>query len=355
MGDRSCDAVFVGGGPIGLASAWRAGQRGLDVLVLERDHAGAGAADVAAGWLAPITETHFDEHDDQLQRRLEACAAYPGFVAELAQETAVDPGYHPCGTLAVALDRDDVESLRREYDFLRALDLDVEWLLPSEARALEPALSPRVAGALHAPSEAAVDPRRLCRALAAAVGDRLVEGAAVTDLLRDGDRVTGVRTAVGDCVHADTVVVTTGAWSGSWLPPELAPPVRPVKGQVLVLGGAEPCTRALRTSGIYIVPRGDGRLVLGATVEERGFDTTVTAGGVHELLREAYRVLPEIAELELLEARASLRPGSPDNSPIIGPGPVPGLVYATGHYRNGILLTPTTADEVAALLAGVHA
>jgi glycine oxidase len=151
-------------------------------------------------------------------------------------------------------------------------------------------------------------------------------------------------------------VVATGCWSGSgsWLPQAARPPVRPVKGQILALrgGGAAVCERIVVTERVYMVPRADGRLVVGATVEERGFDATVTAGGVHELLREAYRALPEIAELELLEARAGLRPGTPDNLPLIGPGGLDGLILATGHFRNGVLLAPLTAEAVTALVEG---
>ncbi len=158
-------------------------------------------------------------------------------------------------------------------------------------------------------------------------------------------------------LSASSVVLAAGAWSGSaeWLPPEARPPVRPVKGEILTLRerrGERLCERIVVGERVYLVPRGDGRVIVGATVEEAGFDDTVTAGGVHELLREAYRVLPDVAELELVEARAGLRPGSPDNAPLVGFGAVEGLILATGHHRNGILQAPATADAVAALLAG---
>ena len=148
------------------------------------------------------------------------------------------------------------------------------------------------------------------------------------------------------------MLLAAGCWAGSleWLPEAARPPVRPVKGQVLELrsrNGEPPARHILASERVYLVPRGDGRLVVGATVEEMGFDTTVTAGGVNELLREAYRLLPDIAEMELLDAIAGLRPGTPDNLPLVGPGAIDGLVLATGHFRNGILLTPLTADRVA--------
>jgi glycine oxidase len=164
-----------------------------------------------------------------------------------------------------------------------------------------------------------------------------------------------LETGDGSEFSARAVVLAAGAWSGAaeWLPSEARPQVRPVKGEVLSLrerrGGAV-CERILVGERVYLVPRGDGRLIVGATVEEAGFDDTVTAGGVHELLREAYRLLPEVAELELVEARAGLRPGSPDNAPLIGPGALDGLIVASGHFRNGILQAPLTADAVAALL-----
>jgi glycine oxidase len=203
-----------------------------------------------------------------------------------------------------------------------------------------------------------VDPRRLTAALLAALASEGVEvrsGDEVSEALLEGERIEGVRTAGGEELQAGAVVLATGAWSGAaeWLPEAARPPVRPVKGQILELrapGGEPPCGRIVASEQIYLVPRPDGRLIVGATTEERGFDTTVTAGGVHELLREAYRLLPDVAEMELVEAMAGLRPGTPDNLPLIGPGALEGLVLACGHYRNGILLAPLTGDAVADLL-----
>jgi glycine oxidase len=205
-----------------------------------------------------------------------------------------------------------------------------------------------------------VSPRALTAALLGALeaeGTEVRAGAEVTDALIENGRLRGVRTASGAEVLADRVVLAAGCWSGSaeWLPPEARPPVRPVKGQILELRGPanEPvCERIVASERVYLVPRADGRMIVGATVEERGFDLTVTAGGVHELLREAYRLLPDVAELELVEASAGLRPGTPDNLPLVGPGVLEGLVLATGHYRNGVLLAPLTADAVAAVLTG---
>ena len=184
-------------------------------------------------------------------------------------------------------------------------------------------------------------------------------GTEVVAGLFDGERLAGVRTAGGEELRAAAVVLSSGAWSGraDWLPEHARPPVRPVKGQVVELrtrDGAAPCERIVASERVYLVPRPDGRLIVGATSEEQGFDTAVTAGGVHELLREAYRLLPDVAEMELVDAIAGLRPGTPDNLPRVGPGAIEGLVLATGHYRNGILLAPLAAEAIADLLGGVE-
>jgi glycine oxidase len=351
--------VIVGGGTIGLACAWRAARRGLRVRVLERDEPGAGATHVAAGMLAPVGEANWGE--DAIVRMSTASAAqWPRFAEELRLDSGMESGYEPRGALHVALDRDEAEELRRRFDLMSSLDLGVEWLRPSECRELEPGLSPSCTAGVHLSGEAAVDPRLLVPALAAAVqeaGGQVLAPTEVVDSIFEEQRLAGVVTSEGREHRADRVVLATGAWAGagSWLPPSARPPVRPVKGQLLVLrGGPEQVVaeRIVTTERVYLVPRADGRLIVGATVEERGFDLQVTAGGVHELLREAYRALPDVAELELAETLAGLRPGTPDNAPLIGPGSLDGLILATGHYRNGILLTPVTAEAVAATLAG---
>ncbi len=241
------------------------------------------------------------------------------------------------------------------HELQRSLGLGAEWLPPRRCRELEPGLTPSFSGGVHAPGEGSVDPRALVAALLAALeAEPEVElsiGTGVEGALFDGERIAGVRTEGGAELRAAAVVLATGAWSGqaAWLPEPARPPVRPVKGQVLelrVAEGAAPCSRIVASERVYLVPRDDGRLIVGATVEEQGFDTTVTAGGAYELLREAYRLLPEVAELELVEAAAGLRPGTPDNLPRVGPSPVEGLLWATGHYRNGILLAPLAADAL---------
>jgi glycine oxidase len=259
----------------------------------------------------------------------------------------------------VALDRDEAESLRRRYDLHRRLSLDSEWMTGGACRKLEPGLATGVRGGAHVPGEASVDPRRVVAALLAALDREEVPvhaGAEVVSAERR-DGAWRLNTGDGRNFAAANVVLTAGCWSGQldWIPSEARPPVRPVKGEILTLRGSaeDPvCERIVAGDRVYMVPREDGRLVVGATVEEKGFDTTVTAGGVHELLREAYRVIPEMAELELVETTAGLRPGSPDNAPLIGESATDGLLVATGHFRNGVLQAPLTADCVASLLAG---
>jgi glycine oxidase len=329
------------------------------VVVVDRAEPPAGATRVAAGMLAPVGELAFGE-PELLRMTLAAAEAYPDFVAELESATGMSTGYVRQGALHVALDRDEAAELRRVHELQRSLGLGAEWLPPRRCRELEPGLTPSFNGGVHAPEEAIVDPRKLSAALLTAGADEGVEvraGTEVTGSLLDGERIEGVRTATGEELRADTVVLACGAWSGeaAWLPEHARPPVRPVKGQILelrALDGKQPCERIVASERVYLAPRPDGRLIVGATTEERGFDSTVTAGGVHELLREAYRLLPDVAEMELVEAMAGLRPGTPDNLPLIGPGALNGLILACGHYRNGILLAPLTGDAIAAYLNG---
>jgi glycine oxidase len=344
----------IGAGLIGLASAWRARQRGFSVLVIDRAaEPGAGASHAAAGMLAPVTEADFGEQR-LVHVNLAARERWPAFAAELEEHTGLPTGYRETGALVVAADRDDAEALRRLHELQLSLGLEAEWLAPSRCRRLEPGLSPRIAGGILAHADAQADPRATVRALADAV-EELELGVEVEAIEHDRGRVTGVRTSAGS-IECDAVVVAAGAWSPALAPDGGGPPVRPVKGQIIELRvrGAleEPIARVVRTPRCYLVARGDGRVVLGATMEEQGFDTTVTADGVYRLLEAAWEVVPEVGELELVEARAGLRPGTPDNAAIVGPGELEGLIWATGHWRNGVLLAPLTGEAVAELLAG---
>jgi glycine oxidase len=348
------DAVVIGAGLIGLACAWRMQQRGLSVLVVDREpEAGAGASQVAAGMLAPVTEADFGE-ERLLRINMRGRERWPAFAAELEERSGLPTGYRESGALVVAADRDDAEALRRLHEFQHSLGLEVERLAPSASRRLEPGLSPRIAGAIHAHGDAQADPRATVRALASLV-DEIGLGVDVRSVEHSGGRLTGVQTSEG-LIRCGSVVVAAGAWSPALAPDGHGPPVRPVKGQILELrvraGMDAPLSRIVRTPRCYLVARGDDQVVLGATVEEQGFDTAVTADGVFRLLEAAWEIVPEVGELELVGARAGLRPGTPDNGAVVGrDSHLEGLVWATGHWRNGVLLAPLTGEWVASLLA----
>ncbi len=356
---RSFDVAVIGGGVIGLAIAWRSAQRGLRVTVLERANPGHGTSWVAAGMIAPISEARPAEHA-LLPLILASARLYPEFASELSEATGRDSGYLACGTVEVARDEDEAQALDREFAMRQRLGLPVQRLLASQARRLEPALAPAVRLALEVPDDHAIDPRKLTEALAIAAtsaGAEIRGGTEVSEVEIAEDRVCGVRLADGSRVDAEQVVIAAGVWSVQLGLPEAARvPVRPVKGQILTLhdpSGPGLLTRALRMEGTgYVVPRGDGRYVLGATVEERGFDTTVTAGPLFELLRDAIELLPGLSELVVDELIAGLRPATPDNAPALGEGALSGLHWATGHYRNGIALAPITAELVVDGLTG---
>ncbi|MET9664110.1 glycine oxidase ThiO [Streptomyces sp. NPDC006475] len=357
---RASDVLVVGGGIIGLVTAWRAAQRGLAVTVADPEP-GGGAAQVAAGMLAAVTELHYGEQT-LLALNVASAQRYPAFVAELEEASGQSVGYRACGTLAVALDADDRAHLRELHALQRRSGLASEWLTGRECRRLEPMLAPGVRGGLRVDGDHQIDPRRLASALVTAcerAGVVFRHGWAER-LSVTGDRAAGVVLADGEELTADQVVLAGGSLSGrlSGVPADVLPPVRPVKGQVLRLtvppAYAPFLSRTVRAvvrgSDVYLVPRENGELVVGATSEELGWDTTVTAGGVYELLRDAHELVPGITELPLTETRAGLRPASPDNAPLLGPTALPGLHLATGHHRNGVLLTPVTGDVMAAVL-----
>jgi glycine oxidase len=354
------DVVVIGGGVIGLAIAWRACQRGLKVTLLERDEPGSGTSRVGAGMLAPIAEAATGE-EPLLTLGLASARAYPSFVAELATASGrEDLGYLPCGTLLVARDGDEAEALVRELALRQRLGLRVERLRASEARRREPALAPTLRLALDVPDDHAIDPRKLTAALSEAIrrsGGQVRDHTPAAEVVLARGCVDGVGLVDGGWVPCRQVVIAAGVWSNqiAGIPPEAHVPIRPVKGQILRLhdpAGRGLLRRVIRMSGGYVVPRGDGRYVIGGTMEERGFDTTVTAGAVFELLRDAIELVPGVSEFVIDELSAGLRPGTPDNLPVIGPGEVEGLCWATGHRRGGILLAPITAELVADALVG---
>ncbi|WP_405815771.1 glycine oxidase ThiO [Streptomyces sp. NBC_01390] len=358
---HTSDVVVVGGGIIGLVTAWRAAQRGLATTVVD-PVPGGGAAQVAAGMLAAVTELHHGEQT-LLGLNLESARRYPDFVAELTELTGHDLGYRRCGTLAVALDADDRAELRELHALQQRSGLESEWLSGRECRRLEPMLAPGVRGGLRVDGDHQIDPRRLAGALVDAcerTGVVLRRTWAERLDVRRG-RAAAVTDSAGDELAAGSIVLAGGSLSGrlAGVPEAVLPPVRPVKGQVLRVTVpkryapflSRTVRAVVRGSQVYLVPRENGELVVGATSEELGWDTTVTAGGVYELLRDAHELVPGITELPLTETRAGLRPCSPDNAPLLGPTALEGLLLATGHYRNGVLLTPVTGDAMATVLA----
>ncbi|MDL4819923.1 glycine oxidase ThiO [Actinomadura opuntiae] len=349
--------VIIGAGVIGLATAWRAAQGGAAVTLVDPAPA-SGASSVAAGMLTPVSELTYGE-EPLLRLGLASRDRYGAFAAELAEATGLETGYRDDGTLQVAFDSDDLKILDDLRAFQEELGIPVEPLSGRECRRAEPMLAPGVRGGLLAPEDGSVDPRRLAAALLAAgerLGVRLVRRRA-RGVLVEHDAAAGVRLDDGTEIGADRVLLAAGPWSGDLegLPAGTVPPVRPVKGQVIRLRTPVPFLRrttrgVVRGSSVYLVPRADGEIVIGATQEELGFDTRVTAGGLWELLRDARELLPGITELEFAEVNAGLRPGSPDNAPLMGPTALPGLLLGTGHFRNGVLLAPVSADALAAML-----
>ena len=353
MTSSSFDLAIAGGGAIGMACAWRAAGRGLRTVVI--DAGDPGAWQVAAGMLAPVAEAEPGDAT-AVELGLRAARGFAGFCAELAEASGEDPGHRPTGTLLVARDRDEAEALERALAFRRELGLEVERLRPSQARRAEPALAPTVRLALDVPGDHSVDPRRLVAALTTAFerAGGTIRRARVAAVETDdaGGRVTGLRLDTGEVVPARQILIATG--TGAVDAPDRIP-VRPVKGQVLRLRdprGPGLIARTVRGPDCYLVPRADGGYVLGATMEERGHDTAPTAGGVYELLRDMSEIVPGVLELEIEELNAGLRPATPDNLPAIGRGTVDGLLWATGHFRNGILLAPLTADLITAAATG---
>jgi glycine oxidase len=349
--------AIIGAGVIGLGIAWRLAARGAAVAVHERGKVGCGASHAAAGMLAACCEAEPGEEALVALGR-DSQARWPDFAQELGSISGVDVGLRREGTLVVARNADDQAEIFHRLEFQRRLGLQLEWLSAAATRAREPHLSGKIAGALFSPHDHQVDNRKLVEALriaATASGAEIHEHRPVKDILVQGGRAAGLIFEDGTSSPADAVLIAAGAWSRDigGIPAELRPPVRPVKGQMLALRmdpDAPLVTHVLRVPGAYLVPRSDGRLLVGATVEEKGFDEKITAGGMLSLLDAAWRAVPALEDLAIEEIWAGHRPGSRDDAPILGPGPLDGLFYATGHHRNGILLAPVTADAMARLV-----
>lgn len=354
--------VVVGGGVIGLSAAWACARAGWRVTLLDPAPC-SGASWVAGGMLAPVTETWPGE-EDLLELGVASVREWEGFAADLEAAAGRGAGLRREGTVVAATGSGDRAELDTLAGHLARLGRPVQRLSGRELRRLEPAIGPDVRGGLSVPDDLSVDNRTLLDALQAACARAgvVIDRRAATTVLDDGERVLGVRCAEGPDLGADAVLVAAGAHSSS-LHRSLGGLVRPVKGEILRLtrraGALAPPSRTVRAlvdgRPVYAVPRvapGHGDLVVGATTSENGFDTDVTVGGVRDLLRDAERVLPGIAEYALTESAAGLRPGSRDNLPLIGTIGPDGLVVATGHGRNGMLLAPVTAAAVVAVLGG---
>jgi glycine oxidase len=348
--------AVIGAGVIGMAIAWRLAQRGAKVTVFDKGAAGSGASHAAAGMLAAHLEAEPREENLVALNRASQ-ELWPAFAAELEAASGMAVDLRTEGTLLLALTGDDQSRLKHVLAFQKSLGLPLEWLTTAEVRRREPHLTPTISGAIFSPQDHQVDNRAVAAALRAAAlraGVTLRENTPVERIATSDTRVTGIGVA-GETIAADIVILAAGAWSRgvAGLPAASLPPVRPVKGQMLALR-MDPHAPLLKhvvwAPGAYLVPRKDGRLLIGATVEEKGFDPNLTAGGQLALLEATWRALPGIEELPIHEMWVGFRPGSRDDAPIIGDSSVPGLIYATGHYRNGILLTPITAEAIATLV-----
>lgn len=347
--------AIIGGGVIGLSIGWQLVRRGVEVTLFERNHVGKEASRVAAGMLAPYAEVGFEEIE-LMELGQESLRLYPRFLDELAEDTSDTPQFDQCGTLMVGVDRDDTERLKRLYDFREELKLTVELITGTEAREREPLLSPNVVSAVWLPDDAQIDNRKLLKKLREAFEQRggvLKEESEVKDIQISGGSVQGLATNTSE-FQFDNIVLAAGSWSQQieGIPRHMRPPIRPVKGQIITLKktGDCPLKGTVRSPRMYMVPKEDGTIRLGATTEEKGFDRTPTAGGQKELLEDGWEIIPSIFDLPLVETTAGLRPASRDHAPIIGETDIRGLYYATGHYRHGILMTPITVytlvDEI---------
>jgi glycine oxidase len=347
--------AVIGAGIIGLSVGWQLVRRGVPVVLFERDRAGRGASRVAAGMLAPHSEVGFEE-EEFLRLGIESLREFPRFLDELEEDTGRRVALDGRGTLIVGFHRDDTERIRRLYEFREHLGLPVRWLPGTEGREIEPLLSPKITAAIWLPDDVQINNRDLLDALRDAFvarGGDLREHADVRSVVVVGGRARGVKTDDGETAALSTVVAA-GCWSGliEGIPEDLRPPVRPVKGQIVSLhaDGDFDFAHVVRAPDAYLLPKDDGRLLVGATQEEMGFDVTPTAGPVMRLLERGWEAVPSIYDLAIEGIDVGLRPGSRDNEPLIGSTEIRDLYYATGHHRHGILLAPVTAYSVCDLI-----
>lgn len=355
----TADVLVIGGGVIGLTIARALALQGVrNVLLVERARLGAGASSAAAGMLAPQAEA--DDADGLFNLCCQSRDMYPTYAAALREETGIDSELDRTGTLYLAFTEDDQREIEHRYDWQSRAGLPVQLLNPFEARTLERCISESVRGALKFPNDIQVENRRLLSALIAAnekLGVRLITGTTVESIRITRGRIEGAETSRG-FVSTGTIVVSGGAWSSFIKILDAASPnprIEPVKGQMVCFDstGSPPsiARHVIYSPRGYLVPRRDGRVLAGSTTEQAGFDKEVTASGVHSILSNALEISPRISELPLIGVWAGLRPRAQDGLPVLGPcAEVQGLVFATGHYRNGILLAPITGELIASAI-----
>jgi len=347
----SSPVLIIGAGTIGLSIGWELARSGTPVRLFDCDEPGRGATWRAGGMLTPDAELQFEE-PELYRLNHESLKRWPAFVETLEGETGIDLGFRTEGTLTVAPDEDSAAAMERVYRFQKKIGAEVERLTGAEAREREPFLAPHVAGAVYT-DDAQVDNRALVRALVNGIQhhDGTIHSGVSVDAVHPDAERPAVVTASGERIEGQEVIVAAGTWSRQieGLAEAVLPPVRPVKGQIIELERRPTfdLRHVVRGPDAYLVPKADDRLLVGATSEEKGFETDVTAGGLYNLLEGALELVPGIRELCVQNLDVGLRPGTRDNAPLLGPSGAPGITYATGHYRHGILLTPVTAQEVA--------
>lgn len=344
------DAIIIGAGVVGAACAWRLASAGLRVIVFDRQAPGSGASQAALGVLGFHARPQMPAAFDRLCRQ--SRRYYPAIVDELREVTGQAPDYRPCGQLSVALNEGDLDQLEEDYSANVALGVQVDRPTPEECQLLAPGLNQRVCGALFLPDDAWIDNTALTLTIvrAAEQAGAVFKRGEVQTIVHESGRVSGVRVD-GELWPAGWFVIAAGCWSGQIVGgPSL--PVQPVRGQALMVAG-QPIRRIVMSPRGYLVPKGDGQSMIGATVEQVGFDEANTLGGIWELVEAGLEIAPRLKGSEFLGAWAGLRPGTPDNLPFIGPfGEFPNLIAATGHFRNGILLAPITAAMVRSIVTG---
>jgi glycine oxidase len=343
----SSPVLIVGAGTIGLSIGWELARSGTPVRLFDRDEPGRAATWKPGGMLTPDAELQFEE-PELYRLNHESLRRWPSFVETLEEETGIDLGFRTEGTLTLAPDEDSAAAMERVYRFQRKIGTDVDRLTGAEAREREPFLAPHVAGAVYT-DDAQVNNRALVRALVRGIQqhDGTIHSGVSVDAVQPDAGRPAVVTEAGERIEGREMIVAAGAWSR--LDEAVLPPVRPVKGQIIELASRPTfdLRHVVRGPDAYLVPKADDRLLVGATSEEKGFENDVTAGGLYNLLEGALELVPGIRELSVQTLDAGLRPGTRDNAPLLGPSGAPGVTYATGHYRHGILLTPVTAQEIA--------